>query len=257
MYRIGLFSKISKVTVKALRFYEEEGLLDPCYKDPVNNYRYYSSDQLLRVHKIVALRQCGFSIPEIKQMLAGKKIAELLVKQKQRLEGQATETAVQLSSINHYIESLGKDHSMKYEIVLKELPHVLVYSKRMKVESYDSYFTEIPKIGEEVVAANPGLHCVEDPPYCFIIYHDGEYKDHDIDVEYCEAIPYVGVETDTIKFKTIERVPQAACARLMPRSLNGSRTTILFRRTTRGSPTLTGSGTRRTRRTGLPRCRCR
>jgi effector-binding domain-containing protein len=123
------------------------------------------------------------------------------------------ETALQLASINHYLQDLEREERVEYEVVLKELPRVLVFSKRMVVESYDSYFTVIPKIGEEIMAANPQLRCVDNPPYCFIMYHDGEYRDHDIDVEFCEAVADRGNgrETDTIKFKTIGRVPQAAC----------------------------------------------
>ncbi len=211
MYRIGQFSKITKVTVKALRFYEEEKLIEPAFVDAVNGYRYYSSVQLPRIHKITALKQCGFSIPEIRQILAGRNIAALFAEQKKELESRAIETSVQLSSINYYIDSLKEGSLMKYEIVIKELPRVTVFSKRMKVESYDSYFTEIPNIGEEIAAVNPALKCLEETPYSFIIYHDGEYKEKDIDVEYCEAVHQAGTDTETIKFKTIEGVKQAAC----------------------------------------------
>ncbi|HWP68895.1 MAG TPA: MerR family transcriptional regulator [Rectinemataceae bacterium] len=213
MYRIGQFSRFTKVTIKALRFYEAEGLLEPYWTDPVSGYRYYSTDQLPRAHKIVALRQCGFSIPEIRLILAGKNIGVLFTDRKRELERQVIETSSQLASITHYLENLGKEERMNYEVVVKELPRVLVYGKRMMVDSYDSYFTEIPRIGEEMTAANPELRCVDDPPYCFIIYHDGEYREHDIDIEFCEAVTDRGngKETDTIKFKVIDRVPQAAC----------------------------------------------
>ncbi len=206
-----MFSKITKITIKALRFYEEEGLLEPSLTDPVNGYRYYSSDQLPKAHRIMALRQCGFSISDIRQILSGRNLPALLTQRRSELERQTSDTAFQLASINHYIESIGKDEIMKYEIVIKELPGVLVYCKRMIVESYDSYFTVIPAIGEEILAANPGLKCEENPPYCFIMYHDGEYKDRDIDVEFCEAVTSRGKETETINFRRIERVPQAAC----------------------------------------------
>lgn len=46
MYRIGMFSKINKVTVKTLRYYDEVGLLIPAYVDEENGYRYYTSEQL-------------------------------------------------------------------------------------------------------------------------------------------------------------------------------------------------------------------
>ena len=212
MYRIGQFSQITKVTVKALRFYEEEGLIEPRFVDPVNGYRYYGSDQLPRMYRIVSLRQCGFSIPEIRSIIGGRNLPAIFAERKRQLEERAVETAAQLASINHYIESMKEEGLMKYNIVVKELPRVIVYSRRMIMESYDSYFSVIPRIGEEVIAANPGLRCLDNPPYCFIMYHDGEYKDHDIDVEYCEAVTDWGVDTDTIKFKIMERVPQAACA---------------------------------------------
>jgi DNA-binding transcriptional MerR regulator len=43
MFRIGDFSKQSQVSVKALRFYDEVGLLKPTYVDRVTGYRYYSA----------------------------------------------------------------------------------------------------------------------------------------------------------------------------------------------------------------------
>lgn len=211
MYRIGQFSKMAKVTVKALRFYEEEGLLAPRHVDWATGYRYYGSDQLPRIHRIVALRQCGFSLPEIRQALAGRDLADLFARRQRELERAVQETSRQLASVHHYLESLKEGSAMEHQIVVKELPRVVVFSKRMIVESYDSYFTEIPKIGEEVVAANPDLKCLDDPPYCFIVYHDGEYKERDIDVEYCEAVLHPGRDTETITFKTVEAVPAAAC----------------------------------------------
>ncbi len=210
MYRIGQFSRITKVTIKALRFYEEEGLLEPSHIDGTNNYRYYSTDQLPRVHRIVSLRQCGFSIPEIRQILAGRNIPSLFSEKKRELERFATETARQLASITYYLERLGSDPSIEHQVMVKELPSAIVYSKRLIVRSYDDYFDVIPKIGEEITAANPDLACTE-PAYCFIVYHDGEFKDSDIDVEFCEAVTKFGVAPPGIEFKTIERVPVAAC----------------------------------------------
>jgi DNA-binding transcriptional MerR regulator len=213
LYRIGQFSKITKVTVKALRFYEEEGLLEPEYTDATTGYRYYTSGQLPCAFKIVSLRQCGFAIPEIRQILAGRNIAGLFVERKKELERFAVDTAEKLSSINHYIESMGKGGEMTYQVVIKELPRVLVYSKRKVVASYDEYFDLMPEIGRALAEVNPELKCANDPFYCFIMYHDGEYKDRDIDIEYCEAVTGYGNGKlpEGIEFKTIDRVPEAAC----------------------------------------------
>jgi DNA-binding transcriptional MerR regulator/effector-binding domain-containing protein len=210
MYRIGQFSKIAKVTVKALRHYEEQGLLDPAYVDPSSGYRYYESSQLPRVHQVVALRQCGFSLAEIRRLLAGSDPVRLLAEHRDRLEEELGVTAQRLASIRSYLRSLTEDGEMTYQVVVKPLPGALVISRRMVVPDYDSYFDIIPALGREVLAANPALEGT-DPPYCFIEYHDGEYTDRDIDVEYCEAVRARGVDTPTVTFKTISAVPEAAC----------------------------------------------
>ncbi|HJH06342.1 MAG TPA: MerR family transcriptional regulator, partial [Fusobacterium ulcerans] len=52
MYKIGLFSQITKTTIKALRYYDEVGLLKPSIINKENNYRYYTTKQLYTLHKI-------------------------------------------------------------------------------------------------------------------------------------------------------------------------------------------------------------
>ncbi len=211
MYRIGQFSQMTKVTIKALRFYEEEGLIKPSFIEPATGYRYFDSSLLPRVHKIVSLKQSGFSIPQIKLILEGKKIGELLSNQKVKLENELREKARELSSITYYLSLIQEEKSLKYTVSLKSLPRVIVYSKRFIAQSYADYFQIVPKIGEAVEAANPDLKCVDNPPYCFIIYHDGEFKDKNIDCELCEAVVDFGTPVDDIVFKIMDEVPRAAC----------------------------------------------
>ncbi len=49
MFRIGEFSKLAQVTVKALRLYDERGLLVPARVDRSSGYRFYSAAQLPRL----------------------------------------------------------------------------------------------------------------------------------------------------------------------------------------------------------------
>ena len=69
MYSIGTFSKLTKTTIAALRFYDKEGLLKPAYTDSKSGYRYYLSSQLVTVQKILSLRQIGIPIEQIKIMI--------------------------------------------------------------------------------------------------------------------------------------------------------------------------------------------
>jgi len=211
MYTIGNFSKINLVTTKALRIYDEMGLLKPSHVDKFTGYRYYSSSQLPRMHRILALKTMGFTLNEIKTVVDDEKTIRMLLESKLReTEKNIQNSHVRLMNIRSYLEGLKGEGDMDYDVIIKELPECIVYSKRMIIPDYDSYFKEIPAIGEEVKAANPELKCAV-PEYCIIIYHDDEFKEKDIDIEYCEAVTEFGNETEKIKFKKLKAVPEAAC----------------------------------------------
>lgn len=85
---------------------------------------------------------------------------------------------------------------------------MIVASMRTKVANYDTYFNIVPKMGEFMRSV--GAVCT-DPAYCFTIYHDGEYRESDIDVEICESFVAPCQESEKVTFKTISAVVDAAC----------------------------------------------
>ncbi len=59
MLRIGEFSKLSKTTVKTLRYYDKVGLLKPAFVDSFTGYRYYTNEQLETMHRILMYKRAG------------------------------------------------------------------------------------------------------------------------------------------------------------------------------------------------------
>lgn len=205
MFRIGEFSKMSKTTIKALRYYDEIGLLKPETTDELTGYRFYTTDQLIRLHKIQSLRQVGLSIDEILLIMAGKNAARILEMRKIEILSALEEQRNQLSRIEFILQGKEEESFMNYVATVKELPECIVYAKKMTVPSYDAYFEILPALGAKVMGKYPDLKCTT-PEYCFISYHDGEYKEKDINVEYCEAIDKMKPDFDGIVFKKIESV---------------------------------------------------
>src|SRR6478735_3183129 len=78
MFRIGEFSRIARVSMRLLRYYEELGLLRPVRTDPGNGYRYYSAAQLPQLNRILVLRDLGFSLDQIARALQDGVSAEEL-----------------------------------------------------------------------------------------------------------------------------------------------------------------------------------
>ena len=70
MLKIGDFSKLSRVSIRMLRHYDEIGLLTPAMTDVFTGYRYYSEEQLPIVGRITALRDMGFGLSAIRELLS-------------------------------------------------------------------------------------------------------------------------------------------------------------------------------------------
>lgn len=206
LYKIGLFSQMNHVTIKTLRHYDDIGLLHPEHIDKENGYRYYTSKQLPILHEILALRQMGFSLEEIKKVQEGMSVEELLLHKKAELIKRIAEENMKLSQVEYYLIHKGGDRS--YNVILKELPEVIVASMRTIIPNYNALFNIVPPMGREMERL--GCVCAV-PEYCFNIYHDGEYREENIDVEVCEAVTEMKEDSEMITFKTIKKVEMAAC----------------------------------------------
>ena len=126
MFKIGDFSKMCKVTIKALRYYENKDLIKPTYIDRSNGDRYYESNQLLEISRIISLKQIGLSIDEIKRIIKeNESIDNILKNKKEELQNTINEYNYQLSKINYLLE----EKDMKEEIFEKIIPPYYVYYK--------------------------------------------------------------------------------------------------------------------------------
>ena len=66
---IGRFSKMTRPSVKALRLYDEIGLLPPAHVDPSSGYRYYELGQANRAEAVRILRSVAMPLDEIRAVL--------------------------------------------------------------------------------------------------------------------------------------------------------------------------------------------
>lgn len=205
MYRIGEFSELSKTTIKTLRYYEKEGLLIPSHVDQDTGYRFYETKQLPELAKIISLRQMGLSINNIKSILNGGSLEQILKLRKQELETEISLYNSQLLQINNLLE--GKN--MEHEVVVKELPSYTVYYKEGVVKDFSDIVRFILQSAGECKSTNPNIKCVE-PDYCYVSYLDGEYKETNIKIRYTQAVTEIGIPNENIKFEKLNSV-KAAC----------------------------------------------
>jgi effector-binding domain-containing protein len=155
------------------------------------------------------LKGLGFTLSEIEQIMNEEStLGSFLMQREKQIQQTMREEQQMLVKIREFLVKIKGERNMSDQVQIKSLPEVLVASMRTKVANYDAYFDIVPKMGEYMRSV--GAVCME-PAYCFTIYHDGEYKETDIDVEICESVVAPCQESEKVTFKTISAVAEAAC----------------------------------------------
>ncbi len=142
MFKIGEFARFSRVSVKMLRHYDELGLLQPAHVDPETNYRYYTVDQLPQLHRIVALKDLGFSLAQIagllQQPFSTETLRGMLTLRQAELAQQLAETAVQLRQVEVRLAQLADaDVPSRYDIVMRGVAAQMVACIRLATSADD------------------------------------------------------------------------------------------------------------------------
>lgn len=108
MYSIGQFAKKTGLTVRALRFYSEKGLIEPCYISELG-HRYYNDGNIETLQKIVTLKYLDYSLEEIDDILQNgeQQLIESLMFQKRQLEKKRNQIDRVITSLDQAI-NIGK-----------------------------------------------------------------------------------------------------------------------------------------------------
>jgi effector-binding domain-containing protein len=212
LFKIGDFSRLSFVTVKTLRYYDEIGLLKPVKVDQFTGYRYYSADQLPRLNYIVALKDLGLCLDEvallIQDNLSPAQMRDIFILKKADLQQRVADEQKRLDQVEKLLKRIEKEGTMPdYQITIKKLEPMLVASIRETLPTYGDcgpLFGEIYKyIAKKFIFKPAG------PP--FMLCHDPEYKERDVDIEIGVPIGKTIKESDRVKVYELSGVEQAAC----------------------------------------------
>lgn len=188
MLQIGEFSRLGQVTVRTLRHYAQLGLLEPAHVDASSGYRYYDLDQLPQLHRILALKDLGFPLDQVKDLIESgvsvDQLQEMLLARQGDLERELAENQRRLHQIEARLALLrhGQDDFGSYEVLVKPAPgfHMLgireTVPKVDQVGDYcDLHFRKLTQAlhKHDLIQIGGSLN----------LYHLDEYRESDLDVE--------------------------------------------------------------------------
>ncbi|RXM69284.1 MerR family transcriptional regulator [Clostridium tetani] len=212
MLKIGDFSKLSRISIRMLRHYNDIGLLIPEDIDEFTGYRYYSEAQLPLANRINALKDMGFNLNTIEKILKeygdNEALEKYLLIKYEELNEKSEDINRRLTLLKSTIKRLRKDEdAMKYNVTLKEMPKRQVASLREIIPSYEMEGILWEKIRKEMDAQNVQFG---NPCNTIAVFHDKGYKESDVDVEIQISVEGNYEDTKKVKFKTVEAIEIAS-----------------------------------------------
>jgi DNA-binding transcriptional MerR regulator len=184
---IGEFARRSGLSAKALRLYDELGLLPPARVDPDSGYRWYEVTQLEPARLVASLRQIGMPLAEIKIVLGlqPERGAEAIARYWAEVEsGHATRREL----TEYIIDRLNGKRAGMYEVEVRRIParRILCLLRSVSGEA------EVFSMGKEFVglfrgSSVPSLKGIAGS--AFLIYHGEVSQDSDGPIEWCRPVP--------------------------------------------------------------------
>lgn len=180
MLSIGEFSVVTKLSVKTLRFYHEQGILVPDRIDESNSYRYYSERSIARAETVRLLRAMGFGIGEIADILSSHDddadLAPALQKKREEIKAQIAQLGGALEKIDLELNTAAREAEARLSLAVeeKEVGEILFAGHRYRGKYQD--------LGKSLGLVGGAMgQCINGP--AMSLDYDGEYKDDDADIE--------------------------------------------------------------------------
>lgn len=183
---IGEFARLSRISPKALRRYDELGVLPPSRVDPASGYRWYSAGQLDQARLVAALRQIGVPLAQIKVIvpLAPAPAAEQI---DAYWSGAEADHAARRELACYLVERLNGRRPVMYEVSVRDVPARSLLSMLRYVRQ-----DEFPAVARGFSArftAEPVPRLAGAGGATFIVYHGEVSEDSDGPVEWCRPVP--------------------------------------------------------------------
>jgi len=199
---IGEFSRLTRISIRMLRHYDEHAVLHPTRVDEWTGYRHYSPDLLRVAGRLRALRDVGLGVAELATCVPllddPAALRRVLDRQRSRLLEEADRATARISDLDRLVTSLENEEStMPTAITRSTLPARHAASVRATIDTY----ADEGRLWEQLSAALPASGAQIAPDGIAVaVFHDDDYVDHDADVEVQLSVTAPFPDTDGMRY---------------------------------------------------------
>lgn len=220
MFRIGDFSKIARVSARLLRFYDEMGLFTPVHADPQTGYRYYTVGQLAQLNRILVLKDLGFNLDQVRDILSSNvsaaELRNMLLLRRNDVEQTLAAESQRLHRIETRIAQLESEGTLSADdVVVRGEPMRRILSLRRIVPSFNAARELILELRTQARPHLPKGH----PSRLIAIAHSPQFEQDEIDVEFGymleDGFNVSPLEESVLTLRELESVERmAVCVRV-------------------------------------------
>ena len=176
MFTIGELARLGNVSVRMLRHYDATGLLEPARVDPFTGRRSYAPEQLARLNRLVALKDLGFSLDQVRTLLddtlGADELRGMLRLRRAELVEQIAADRSRLDRVERRLRTIEKEHDMS-ETTVTALPAIRVAERRGEAASLEEVAAVVqPLFGELAEALAATGAPLQDPAMAFYDLRD-------------------------------------------------------------------------------------
>lgn len=221
MFRIGDFSRVARVSARLLRFYDEIGLLAPARIDRQTGYRFYTIDQLAQLNRVTVLKELGFSLEQIGDILRSPPLGAAELRRMLQLRRNDAERAValeaqRLRNIETRIAQVESEGTLAVDdVVERPEPGRRLLSLRRTVASFAEGRALLGVLHEQSRTMLPKRHGCQ----LVAVAHSLQFENDEIDVEFGYAVdglelrpPNKGSDLQLSDLPAVQRM--AVCVRM-------------------------------------------
>lgn len=188
MFSIGAFSRLTQLSIRMLRHYDDIGLLKPAHTNRANGYRYYSSQQLGEVHRIVALKELGLSLDQVQMVMKEQHSVEairgMLRLEKLRAEEERIEAERRLRNLDQRLAELTELGKLSdIDAVEKSVATTPFLAYRERVTNLDAAYALMNEVMARCAALGPWTPLIA-------VGHDDFFDTENIDIELGYAVDH-------------------------------------------------------------------
>ena len=224
MFRIGDFSRLAHVSTRLLRHYDELGLLRPAEVDTQTGYRYYRAAQLGDLNRILVLRDLGFRLEQIGELveksLTTDQLRAMLLMRKTEVEQELARQGERLQLLEQRIDELerGTEDTLD-DVLLRPLPAIRLLSTRARLGSFEQAQALVGTLQGELPARVKRRRSLG---RMLVLQHATHFEPDALDLEVgftiegeLDPATHFGVAGHEVSVRDLPAVPKAAiCVRV-------------------------------------------